>query len=99
MFTCIVEDSTQPYNNEPTSKFSHSNSSNFENHSTYEDNVKELKRRIKRISNLLSETEAQRCTERTVYERSAKDMQISHEKIIMDLNTAHIIELTQVTLY
>lgn len=58
---------------------------------------KELKKRLKRMSLLVQEMEAQSSADRAAREQQAKDSEARATAALMEKNTAHMIELTQVS--
>lgn len=57
---------------------------------------KELKKRVKRVSSMLAETEAQRCEDRKAYEQDLKIYAEKSQSLLLEKNTASLIELAQV---
>jgi putative heme degradation protein len=57
---------------------------------------RELKKKVKRLSLLVQESEAQRAAERLVREQYAKQCDAKATAALMEKNTTHMIELTQV---
>jgi len=108
MFACIVEDATadnqNPYkssrvgrsNQQATSSSEKRQQSSFEKYEEISGENRELKKRIKRMSLLVQETEGQRSTDRIIREQYAKDCDAKATAALMEKNTAHMIQLTQV---
>ena len=109
MFSCIVDDAVmqqQAYETTTITRYGHDVNSNA-NNITQANNmaanvdeqareIKDMKKRIRRVSALLAETETQRCAERMIYERDTEKMKHDWESANLEVNTAHMIEITQV---
>ena len=68
--------------------------SHMDSEDYYED-LKELKRKYVRISELLAETECKRCEDRRIFEKQMNDRVLEEEKTLLEMNGRHVIELTQ----
>jgi len=93
MLSCIVDDSTIAQQ-EQNRNFYNDQSTNL-TLDTHREN-KDLKKRLKRISNILAETEDQRRVDQIAFEKTINEKDYEYTTKLMDLNTAHVIENTQV---
>lgn len=93
MLSCIVDDSTIAQHEQ------HRGSQNYRTTLDLQRENKDLKKRLKRISNILAETEDQRKTDQAAFEKAMSHKDQEFATRLMDMNTAHVIENTQVNCF
>ncbi len=88
MFACVVDDVDK--------KYSGASKQLFLNYDELIQENKDIRRRLKRLSSLLIDAEAQRSSDRVQYEKKITDKDKAHSELLMERNTSHMMEMAQV---